>query len=82
MGYDLAALERAFKSCALPIIASGGADTPDQLAEGILSGYASGVSTAHLFNFMGNGLKNARNEIVKKIILPQWDFKDFKISKT
>ena len=82
MGYDLASLETAFKSCALPIIASGGADTPDQLADGILSGYASGVSTAHLFNFMGNGLKDARNEIVKKtIILPRWDFKDLNFFK-
>jgi cyclase len=81
MGYDLASLETAFQSCELPIIASGGADTPEQLAAGILSGHVSGVATAHLFNFMGNGLKDARYEILKQgVALPKWDFKDLKQS--
>lgn len=79
MGYDLGSLETAFKNCGLPIIASGGADTPEQLAAGILSGYASGVSTSHLFNFMGNGLKDARYEILQKNIdLPTWNFENIK----
>ena len=80
MGYDLASLETAFQACDLPIIASGGADTPEQLAAGIRSGYASGVSTAHLFNFMGNGLKETRNEFLKdNIILAQWNFEDLQL---
>ena len=79
MGYDLAALETAFKSCDLPIIASGGADTSDRLAEGIRSGFASAVSTAHLFNFMGDGLRDTREELIADgIPLSQWNFEDLK----
>lgn len=80
MGYDLESIQAAFKSCDLPIIASGGADTPEQLVAGILSGHASGVATAHLFNFMGDGLKEARNEILERnIALPKWNFNNLKI---
>lgn len=79
MGYDLAALETAFKSCDLPIIAAGGADTADRLAEGIRSGFASAVSTAHLFNFMCDGLRDARKELIAGgIPLSHWNFEDLK----
>lgn len=77
MGYDLGSLEIAFNSCDLPIIAAGGADTADRLAEGIRSGFVSAVSTAHLFNFMGDGLYNAREELIKADIpLSHWNFKE------
>ncbi len=79
MGYDLEALELAYKSCDLPIIAAGGADTFDRLAEGVRSGYASAVSTAHLFNFMGDGLRDARQQMIAEgIPLSHWSFEDFK----
>lgn len=79
MGYDLPALEAAFKSCDLPIIAAGGADTSDRLAEGIRSGFASAVSTAHLFNFMCDGLHDAREELIGEgIPLSHWNFEDLK----
>lgn len=79
MGYDLAALETAHKSCNLPIIAAGGADTTDRLAEGILSGLASAVSTAHLFNFMCDGLRGARLQLIADgIPLSRWNFEDLK----
>ena len=75
MGYDLAALETAFKSCDLPIIAAGGADTSDRLAEGIRSGFASAVLTAHLFNFMCDGLRDAREQLIAGgIPLSKWNF--------
>lgn len=75
MGYDLLALETAFKSCDLPIIAAGGADTSDRLAEGIRSGFASAVSTAHLFNFMCDGLRDARGQLIAGgIPLSKWNF--------
>ena len=80
MGYDLSALETAYNHCAMPIIASGGADTSGQLAEGIRSGYVTGVSTSHLFNFMGDGLKDARQEMVEDgISLSFWDFDNLTI---
>ena len=74
-GYDLAALELASKACSLPIIANGGADTDDRLSEGIHSGFASAVSTSHLFNFMCDGLKDARDGMIADgIELSAWDF--------
>ena len=77
MGYDLAALDTAFNSCDLPIIAAGGADTSDCLAEGIRSGLASAVSTAHLFNFMCDGLRDAREQLIADgIPLTQWNFQE------
>lgn len=75
MGYDIPALEQAHAACDLPIIAAGGADTSDQLAEGILSGFASAVSTAHLFNFMCDGLQDARRQLITDgIPLSKWNF--------
>ena len=79
MGYDLEALQTAFKACDLPIIAAGGADTSDRLGEGIRSGFASAVSTAHLFNFMCDGLREAREELIADgIPLSHWNFEDLK----
>lgn len=79
MGYDLTALELAYASCDLPIIAAGGADTTDRLAEGIRSGFASAVSTAHLFNFMCDGLRDARQQLIADgISLSRWNFEDIK----
>lgn len=78
-GYDLDALQLAFEICDLPIIASGGADTYDRLAEGIKSGFASAVATAHLFNFMSDGLYETRQNLLsERINLSQWSFEDMK----
>ncbi len=79
MGYDLPALELAHAACDLPIIAAGGADTTERLAEGIRSGYASAVSTAHLFNFMCDGLQAARRQLIADgIPLSRWSFEGIK----
>lgn len=77
MGYDLPALQLAHESCDLPIIAAGGADTMDRLAEGIRSGFVSAVSTAHLFNFMCDGLRDARQQLIADgIPLSRWNFEE------
>jgi cyclase len=79
MGYDLTAIEQVYRSCDLPLIVAGGADTYDQLAEGIMSGFASAVSTSHLFNFMGDGLKDAREGLENLgINLSRWNFEELK----
>lgn len=79
MGYDLDALEQAYSACDLPIIAAGGADTTDRLVEGVKSGFASGVSTSHLFNFMCDGLQYARQELISSgIPLSRWNFEGIK----
>ncbi|MAD95359.1 MAG: imidazole glycerol phosphate synthase cyclase subunit [Rhodobacteraceae bacterium] len=77
MGYDLPAIQLAHESCDLPIIAAGGADTIDRLAEGICSGFASAVSTSHLFNFMCDGLRDAREQLIADgISLSKWNFEE------
>jgi len=77
MGYDLEAIELAFNACGLPLIVAGGADTSDRLAEGIKTGFVSAVTTAHLFNFMGDGLKDARMELMNSgIALSEWNFEE------
>lgn len=79
-GYDLEAIELAYKSCNLPLIVAGGADTYDRLAEGIKSGYVSAVSTSHLFNFMCDGLKDTRESLILEGIgLSEWDFEELVI---
>ncbi|MBM4229829.1 MAG: imidazole glycerol phosphate synthase subunit HisF [Gammaproteobacteria bacterium] len=79
MGFDLPALQLAHESCDLPIIAAGGADTADRLAEGIRSGFAFAVSTAHLFNFMCDGLRDARLKLIADgIPLSRWNFEELR----
>jgi cyclase len=76
-GYDLNALEIAHNSCQLPIIASGGADTYDKLVEGLHTGYVSAVSTSHLFNFICDGLKDARESMIEEgVQLSKWSFEN------
>jgi cyclase len=59
------------------LIVAGGADTYDRLAEGIESGFVSAVTTAHRFNVMGDGLKDARMELMKSgIALSEWNFEE------
>lgn len=79
MGYDLLALQEAHMTCDLPIIAAGGADTTERLIEGMQSGFASGVTTSHLFNFMCDGLQYARKELISSgIPLSNWNFEGIK----
>ncbi|NUM88096.1 MAG: hypothetical protein HUU37_02725, partial [Bdellovibrionales bacterium] len=74
-GYEMGALRAASLACGLPIIAAGGADTFDRLSEGLRSGFASAVATAHLFNFMGDGLRDARDSLaLEGIPLAHWSF--------
>lgn len=79
-GYDLDAIALAYKSCSLPLMVAGGADTYDRLAEGIKSGYVSAVSTSHLFNFICDGLKDARESLISEGIgLSEWNFEELVI---
>lgn len=74
-GYDLDALKIAFNECDLPIIASGGADTYDKLVQGIQSGFTNAVSTSHLYNFICDGLKDARESMmIEGVNLSKWKF--------
>lgn len=59
-GYDLDTLAQIAELAPVPVIASGGVGRFDQLLAGIVSAGVPAVSTANLFNFMADGLSEAR----------------------
>jgi imidazole glycerol-phosphate synthase subunit HisF len=74
-GYDLPLLANVVKLCQVPIIASGGVGDYDHFVSGMQIEGVTGTSTANIFNFIGEGLTEARNYILNKSMpLAQWDF--------
>lgn len=74
-GYDLPLLERAATLCQVPIIASGGVGEYEHFVAGMGIPGITGASTANIFNFIGEGLTESRNYIIKKgVPLAQWNF--------
>lgn len=73
-GYDTHLLERLPVNLEIPLILAGGAGKSAHLAEGLDRSAVDAVATAHLFNFVGDGLKNARAELLKEgYELAVWD---------
>ena len=64
-GYDYETLKEVRSMCDLPIIAAGGADNYIELVKGIESNFINAVSTSHLFNFIGQGILQTRQEMIK-----------------
>ena len=57
----------------VPIILAGGAGNYRHLLEGISLPEVDAVATAHLHNFIGDGLERAREELLKaNVNLAQW----------
>jgi cyclase len=74
-GYDLAMLSHVVDLCQVPIIASGGVGDVEHFVKGMQIENVTGASTANIFNFVGDGLTEARNHIGQcKIELAHWDF--------
>ena len=72
-GYDLESLKIAASLCKIPVIASGGAGNYVHFRECLSSGYVKAVSTANLFNFICDGLSDARNLILQEgVDLAKW----------
>jgi len=63
-GYDIKTIKEIVEITNIPLIISGGAGNAKHLLEGVLINKIDGVSTANLFNFMGDALYNSRNEII------------------
>ena len=62
------------KNISIPLILAGGIGFVDHILEGLNDKRLNAVSTAHLFNFIGDGLKEARENLLdKKFNLATWD---------
>lgn len=72
-GYDMNTIQRIKKSVGIPLIIAGGAGNEDHLIEGLKTDDVNAVATANLFNFIGNGLPNARKKMLdSNINLASW----------
>jgi cyclase len=67
-GIDLTILDNVEKNIDKPILIMGGAGKPEHLSSVLALKRISGVITANLFNFLGDGLKVARNFALEKNI--------------
>jgi cyclase len=65
-GYDTNTIKEVVDSIKLPLIIAGGAGNDTHLLEGLQLAGVSAVATSDLFNFIGDGLPNARINILKK----------------
>ncbi len=74
-GYDFEEIKKVSGLINKPLIISGGAGNENHLMEGLNMQGVSAVATANLFNFIGNGLPNAREKILKSgQNLANWNF--------
>jgi cyclase len=65
-GYDFDTINNIVDCINLPLIIAGGAGNESHLLEGLKVEKINAVATANLFNFIGDGLINARDIILKK----------------
>ena len=73
-GYDLQLLDLLPANMPKPVILAGGVGNATHLAAGLADPRVDAVATAHLFNFIGNGLKQARQALISGgVNLPLWD---------
>ena len=73
-GYDLQLLDLLPKVMPKPVILAGGVGNAIHLAEGLADHRVDAVATAHLFNFVGDGLQQARKSLIERgVDLPVWD---------
>lgn len=73
-GYDLRLLDLLPRNMPKPVILAGGVGNASHLAAGLADPRVDAVATAHLFNFVGNGLKKARQILISGgVDLPLWD---------
>ena len=72
-GLDIGIVDALPSQIRQPIILSGGIGKKEQIVEGLLTNRVEAVSTAHLLNFVNNGMESARTFVIgKKICLAEW----------
>jgi cyclase len=64
-GYDFETIKNLEKEIKMPLIIAGGAGNESHLIEGLQLSGVSAIATANLFNFIGDGLPNARKKILE-----------------
>ena len=64
--YDFDTIDKISKNIQVPLIIAGGAGNESHLLEGLKREKVDAVATANLFNFIGNGLPNARKKIIEE----------------
>lgn len=65
-GYDLEVLAQVTKAVTIPVIASGGVGTIQDLVDGIVLGGASAVSAASIFHFTDQSIFKAHSHMKQK----------------
>ena len=72
-GTDFSILKRIPKNFQKPIIYAGGAGNYKHLLDAFKKKEIDSISTANLLNFVGDGLQEARKQLIKKNIkLAKW----------
>ena len=72
-GYDFETIDKISQTIHIPMIIAGGAGNERHLMEGLKRDKIDAVATANLFNFIGNGLPNARQKILEeKLNIARW----------
>ncbi|MEY4591815.1 MAG: hypothetical protein RIR18_710 [Pseudomonadota bacterium] len=72
-GYDLDLLDILPLSCPVPVILAGGVGNGSHLVAGFQDARVDAVATAHLFNFIGDGLQRARETLLAQgALLASW----------
>lgn len=64
-GFDIDTIQKHSQSISVPLLIMGGAGNEQHLLEGLSQDGVSAVVTANLFNFIGNGLPNARKYMLE-----------------
>lgn len=73
-GLDLNSISDIQDKITTPIVLMGGISKAEQIVDGLQNPRVSGVTTSNLFNFLGNGLKNARSHVIRSgINIASWD---------
>ena len=81
-GLDFEILNFMPKKMKKSIIISGGCGNAAHLSEGLINKSIDAVNTANLLNFIGDGLKKAREEmLINSFKLPIWDVKKINVLK-
>jgi len=73
-GYDFETIGLVSHTIKIPLIIAGGAGNEKHLIDGLNYQNINAVATANLFNFIGNGLPNARQKIIEQgINVANWN---------